>query len=474
MAKALEFLEFSLKYNSVQVLSKISFELEKGETLAVCGNAGSGKDYLVRAILRMYDREKKIYGEVRVNEIKLKLLPEADMRYVRMMDIGVLPTTIKAPRHFTVKNYLCAPFGESLKKSKNDILLDAKGIMNLMGIKNPDALMSKKMSSLKPGELRSVIYSAALSTDPSLVISTGPDGDLPPHEAEELYNLIIKICKIKNSGFLLITSDISLAAKYCSKTVVLDNGSVAEISDKNNFTSPAARLLTKAANNASGSLSKHGETSVLNFSHLQLKKGYGKLNFELCEGEILGVYTLSGSTFRTMSSKKVIQNSVVKHNEPSDINFLITNNRPKDLLPGHKRVFELMNEQFCRSGLEYKTRRAQMSERILGICKLGDDILDMYASEIDDFTAMKLMTAFSAASRIPLVICEFDKFMGRAEQYEIGDILSNLSKDEGTSALILSSERGILSALCHNVIDSHLGDTVKIPNPNVLEEEPKQ
>jgi len=176
----LEVKNLSVRYGEQSILENISFDLEKGDTLAIIGPNGSGKTTLLRAIL----------GATRyAGEIKISAGTE----------IGYVPQKIDLERDLpiTVKEFLALR-----SRAESEGLLQAVDLA-------PDFL-KKRIGELSAGELQRVLIAWAISGHPDLLLFDEPTASVDVAGQKTVYELLHKLQDERNLALILI-SHFSLA-----------------------------------------------------------------------------------------------------------------------------------------------------------------------------------------------------------------------------------------------------------------------
>src|SRR5947208_1248746 len=78
-------------FGPAEAVRGVSFAIDAGETMVLLGESGSGKSVTARSILRLYGRNARVEGAVRLGDLDLMSLPDKAMRGVRGRRIGLVP-----------------------------------------------------------------------------------------------------------------------------------------------------------------------------------------------------------------------------------------------------------------------------------------------------------------------------------------------------------------------------------------------
>ena len=188
----LEVKNLSVRYGEQSILENISFDLEKGDTLAIIGPNGSGKTTLLRAIL----------GATRyTGEIKISAGTE----------IGYVPQKIDLERDLpiTVKEFLALR-----SRAESEGLLQAVDLA-------PDFL-KKRIGELSAGELQRVLIAWAISAHPDLLLFDEPTASVDVAGQKTVYELLHKLQDERNLALILISHDLTVVYRYAQKVLCLN------------------------------------------------------------------------------------------------------------------------------------------------------------------------------------------------------------------------------------------------------------
>jgi len=442
MHKSLLLEDLHLRIGGRQIFSEVNLEATKGEIISVCGTSASNIRYFVNLLTRTYAAPYTVTGKLIVDNAEIERLTDEEMRFARMMNIAVLPTAAEgASLRMSVQKYITLPYKESVKKSTHEIITDAKRIMQLLGITDPERVMHKPMRALHIKDLRAVLYAAALSTDPAVAIAFTDAPDMSPHEADELYTLLIKVCKIKNITLLLLTSDIHFARRYGEQVFIARHDRIFPLEGAAH---PYLHFLESAAEMRALSLPENGESVRLTAANAVPARGMQSLDFVLHSGEMLafacknGISVFSGK--RSLVSGSLLMDGVsIKKN--------------KNYQSGVMPIFAAMpcppagtaDEVVCA----YTVRPSQRlgTAQIYTSIGLPADYGKTPIEKKNIFETLRLGIACAAAAEAKIILLsDIDLLPSLADRYEILTLLSAVCNHTGAAALVFSNSTDVLHA----------------------------
>ncbi|PKN88820.1 MAG: ABC transporter ATP-binding protein [Deltaproteobacteria bacterium HGW-Deltaproteobacteria-1] len=197
--------DLTFRYNGIDVISNISFAVEKGTYLGIVGPNGSGKSTLIKNILGILRPEK--------GRVELFGRPLSDFR--QWGKIGYLPQRLNALNtHFpgTVKEIVQM----GLTQKGADALNCA---LDMMAIGH---LASRLIGELSYGEQQRAMLARALIRKPELLIFDEPTTALDPETRELFYSLTGNMSQQEGTTVILVTHDIGVIGQYAHNLLYLD------------------------------------------------------------------------------------------------------------------------------------------------------------------------------------------------------------------------------------------------------------
>src|SRR6202166_2220577 len=299
-------------------VDRVSFDIVKGECLALVGESGSGKSVTALSILKLlpYPAAGHPSGEIRFKSRDLLSLSERDIRQVRGDDITIVfqePMTSLNPLH-------------TIEKQIGEILLLHRGltgaparartleVLTQVGIPDPQSRLNSYPHQLSGGQRQRVMIAMALANEPDLLIADEPTTALDVTVQAQIIALLKEIQARLSMSLLFITHDLGIVRKIAQRVCVMKDGKIVEHGAVERvFTAPEhpyTRALLAAEPKPDPALPQPDAPMVLETTDLKvwfpIKRGFMRktighikavdgVSVALRKGETLGVVGESGS-----------------------------------------------------------------------------------------------------------------------------------------------------------------------------------
>jgi len=212
----------SVKLGRREILKDISFEIEKGSSVVIIGQSGSGKTVLIKTILgiiKSYKGEIYIFGEniSKISEERLKKIREK---------IGMVFQNSALFDSLNVWRNVGFYYLYHTDKKEEEIKSMAIEILKKLDLdENVADMMPEELSG---GMKKRVSIARCLISQPEILFYDEPTTGLDPITSENLTELIKKIHKDFNTTDITVTHDVKLASKIGERLILIDNGRIIE------------------------------------------------------------------------------------------------------------------------------------------------------------------------------------------------------------------------------------------------------
>lgn len=237
---------FTISQGVVKAVDDVSFELDYGEALGLVGESGSGKTTSALSISKLLPKEGKVYGgEILLEGNDLAKLSEKEIQKYRWNDVSIV---------FQGAMNALNPVMKIGKQIAEAIILhqglDEKAAYERAGQLLELVEISKDRVNNYPHEFsggmkQRVMIAMALACDPKVIIGDEPTTALDVMVQAQILNLIKKLRKELNMGFILITHDLSILAETCDNIAIMYAGKIAEIGNIDDIFEETSHPYTK-------------------------------------------------------------------------------------------------------------------------------------------------------------------------------------------------------------------------------------
>src|ERR1700754_3921413 len=213
-------------------VDRISFQIKRGECVALVGESGSGKSVSALSILKLlpYPTASHPSGSIRFKGQELLNLPEREMRGIRGNDSSIIserPLPSLNPLH-TIE----AQIGEilSLHSGIGGAAARARTLelLTQVGIPDPETRLKSYPHKLSGGQRQRVMIAMALANEPDLLIADEPTTALDVTVQAQILALLAEIRARLGMSMLFITHDLGIVRRIADVVCVMNGGKIVE------------------------------------------------------------------------------------------------------------------------------------------------------------------------------------------------------------------------------------------------------
>jgi len=482
-------------------VDKVSFSINKGETLALVGESGSGKSVSALSILKLlpYPSASHPSGSITFKGAELLDADERDLMKVRGNDITMIfqePMTSLNPLH-TVERQI----GEILELHQNLKGEAARArIVDLLakvGIRDPETRLLDYPHQLSGGQRQRVMIAMALANNPDLLIADEPTTALDVTVQAQILKLLKELQAEFGMAMLLITHDLGIVRHMADKVVVMQRGKAVEQGDaKEIFANPQhayTKLLLTAEPKGAPPPSDPSAPVVMETKNLKvwfpIKRGFFRktvghikavdgVDATVRQGQTLGVVGESGSGKTTLGLAllRLIRSegpivymgkSIDGYNtammRPLRKEMQIVFQDPFGSLSPRLSIQQIVEEGLTVLGrnLGYEERR-EIVARALTEVGLDPATMDRYPHEFSGGQRQRIAIARALALEPKFIMLdEPTSALDMSVQAQIVDLLRALQAKHDLAYLFISHDLKVVRALANEVIVMRNGVTVE-------------
>ena len=235
--------EFSTRRGVVRAVQHVDISIAKGETVGIVGESGSGKSVTSFAVMRILDRAGRIaQGAVHFSGLDLIAASEDQMRELRGREISMVFQNPRAALNpiRKVGHQIEDVLRQHSQVNSAELADKAVEMLDRVRIARPRERYHAYPFELSGGMCQRVVIALALACRPRLLIADEPTTGLDVTTQKTVMDLIVELTRQQGMSTILITHDLGLAAMYCDRVVVMEQGNVVEsAASAAIFTSPA-------------------------------------------------------------------------------------------------------------------------------------------------------------------------------------------------------------------------------------------
>jgi peptide/nickel transport system ATP-binding protein len=252
-----------LRIERVPVLHDVSFQLARGEIVALVGESGSGKSTVARILARLVTPSG---GSVRLDGVDVRAgerRPTLDYRR-RVQMVFQDPYGSLNPAH-TVEHHLRRPL-ELHRRGSGSEPGRIHELLAAVGLTPPDVMAARRPHELSGGQRQRVAIARALAVEPDVLIADEPTSMLDVSLRVDVLNLLGRLRDQQRLAVLFITHDLASARYLADRVLVLHGGTVVEEGPVESVVAspahPYTRRLLAAAPDPGRSRSVQAEASI--------------------------------------------------------------------------------------------------------------------------------------------------------------------------------------------------------------------
>jgi microcin C transport system ATP-binding protein len=476
------------------LLEDLNVHLQAGDTLAIVGESGSGKTMSCLAMMGLLPEKLKTSGRVFIdskNILEMDKKAQINLRGHQIAMIFQEPSTALNPLH-RVEKIVGEHFilqGWSKTKVQQQVIQLLKDV----GITHPEQILKRYPHELSGGQKQRIMIASALSLQPKILIADEPTTALDVILQLQILELLKSLQTKYDMALILISHDLNLVRRYADELIVLQKGKVVEQGELQQiFENPESVYTQQLLEHDLGfAYPFQSSQKILTVQQLNIKypirSGFfnriqayttaiENVNFELAQGEALGIVGESGSG---KSSLALALLRLIKSNGKiifleQDLNHLEQKALRKfrsDLQIVFQDPFASLNPrmtigQIIGEGLKVKAvadkEIKQHVESALVKVELNENFQHRYPHELSGGQRQRVALARALVVQPKLLILdEPTSALDRTTQKAIIKLLRRLQQTEHLSYIFISHDLNVVKALCHKVMVLRQGQVVE-------------
>ena len=227
----------------VRAVAGVSFDINKGETVAVVGESGCGKSTLAKGVMQLVETKM---GRVVLDGVELSSLKGEQLRQVRPKIQMIFQDSVASlDPHMTVRALVEQPMKVWHKGDADDRRGKVDELLRSVNL-DPEVVGNRKPTEFSGGQCQRVSIARALSLEPKLLVCDEPVSSLDVSIQSQILNIIQNMKKRYGLSLLFISHDLSVVRAISDRVIVMYLGKICEVSTPQKIVSSPAHHYTRA------------------------------------------------------------------------------------------------------------------------------------------------------------------------------------------------------------------------------------
>ena len=483
--------DFHTAQGTVHAVRNVSFHLERGETLAILGESGSGKSVSANAIMDLIDVPpgEISSGEVYFDGLNLLQASHEERRQINGNRIAMIfqdPLSHLNPVYsigWQIEEMMTA-HGTARSKARARTL----ELLIRVGIPEAETKIDAYPHQFSGGQRQRIMIAMALALKPDILIADEPTTALDVTVQAQILALLEELQEETGMGLLLITHDLGVVAEVADRVVVMNAGEIVETGTASQIYSNAAHPYTKkliAAVPGTGEMAHPLESTKPLLEVNSLAKHYGDFvavegaSFTVLPGETVAIVGESGSGKSTLA-KTLLRLEEATAGEALYMGRDLVTISPRELFDLRREVqmifqdptqslnprmsiFDIIAEAFViHPEILPKAKRRERVAELLSHVGLEPGHMQRYPHQFSGGQRQRIAIARALALEPKLIICdEAVSALDVSIQAQVIKLLAGLQDEFGLSFMFIAHDLPLVRDFAHRVVVMQAGRIVE-------------
>jgi len=492
---------FTTNDGIVDAVKDVSFDLLKGETLAIVGESGSGKSVSTNALMQLLPNNAIVHSQSSIEFENEELLDKSEktMQGIRGDRIGMIfqePMTSLNPFMrvgIQVAEAIMCHRSVTRSQAKQKVL----DLFDLVHLPNPQQAYTKYPHEFSGGQLQRIMIAMALINEPDILIADEPTTALDVTVQAEVLNLIKEIQAKMGMSILFITHDLGVVKHLADRVIVMCKGDVVEKGQCDELFAQPKHEYTQMLINSIPSGSKdpieEDAPALLKADDIRVKflikshflpnrnqyfEAVKGISLELKQGETLGIVGESGSGKSTLGRALIGLLPSTGHIEfkGQDISQLSDKQRfelkkdiqmvfqdPYGSLSPRMTVGDIITEALTVHQPQLtRSERMARARKALEEVRLDPHSINRYPHEFSGGQRQRIAIARALILEPSFILLdEPTSALDRSVQLTVIDLLKDLQKRHNIGFLFISHDLSVVKALSDRVLVMQKGEVME-------------
>ncbi|WCK15555.1 ABC transporter ATP-binding protein [Agrobacterium tumefaciens] len=496
--------EFHTAGGVVHAVKDVSYHIDRGETLAILGESGSGKSVSSSAIMNLIDMPpgRISGGQIFLDGKDLLTMPAEARREINGRRIAMIfqdPLSHLNPVYTVGWQIREAMTTHGMDRVKSEA--EARRLVARVGIPDPDGALKKYPHEFSGGQRQRVMIAMALALRPDLLIADEPTTALDVTVQAEVLALLKELQRETGMAVLIITHDLGVVAEIADRVVVMEKGVLVEAGTVRevyrNPKHPYTRKLISAAPGR-GEMHEPNATGEPLLRVRDVRKRYGAfdalkgVSFDLMAGETIAVVGESGS------GKSTLARILLRLDEPDagsaewkgrdlfklspaelfalrrDLQMVFQD--PTQSLNPRMTVFQLVSEAWViHPDILPKAKWRERVAELLHQVGLSPEHMRRYPHQFSGGQRQRIAIARALALEPKLIICdEAVSALDVSVQAQVVALLDKLRREMGLSFIFIAHDLPVVRDFADHVMVMQRGEVVEFGTVRQVFEAPRE
>ncbi|SMO83476.1 ABC transporter ATP-binding protein [Paracoccus laeviglucosivorans] len=497
--------EFHTVAGTVKAVQNVSWHLDRGETLAILGESGSGKSVSASAVMNLIDMPpgKITSGTILLNGRDMLSMTAEERRRVNGAKIAMIfqdPLAHLNPVYtvgWQIAEMVTTHGGARAKADAR-----ALELLRRVGVPEPEVAMRKYPHQFSGGQRQRLMIAMALACKPDILIADEPTTALDVTVQAQVLELLQELQQETGMGLLLITHDLGVVAEIADRVVVMNGGCIVETGDAAavyaNPQHPYTRKLIDAAPGKGAMPEERDRSGQPLLLAQNLQKHYGGfhalkgVNLTIMPGETVAVVGESGS------GKSTLARAILRLDDPDagrvmyqgrdlmamtprelfgcrrDLQMVFQD--PTQSLNPRMTVYQLISEAWVIHPeiLPKNQWRDRVAELLVKV-GLRADMAGRYPHQFSGGQRQRIAIARALAMEPKLIVCdEAVSALDVSIQAQVIELLDGLRREFGLSYLFIAHDLPVVRDFADRVIVMKAGQIVEEGSVRQIFEDPRE
>lgn len=496
---------FHTAHGTVRAVRNVSWHLDRGETLAILGESGSGKSVSASAIMDLIDIPpgQIASGEILFNGMNVLKMGAEDRREINGRKIAMIfqdPLSHLNPV-YTVGwqiSEMMTTHGMSSEKARSTTM----ELMHRVGIPDAETKIDAYPHQFSGGQRQRLMIAMALALKPDILIADEPTTALDVTVQAQILALLEELQQETGMGMLLITHDLGVVAEVADRVVVMNSGEIVETGSASDVYHNPVHPYTKqliAAVPGTGEIAEPLDTSIAPILEVNgLTKHFGEfvaldgVGMTVLPGETVAIVGESGSGKSTCAKlllrlEEATAGEALYHGRdlvtmPDAELFALRREvqmifqDPTQSLNPRMSIYDIISEGFViHPEILPKAQWRDRVQELLQQVGLQAEHMHRYPHQFSGGQRQRIAIARALALEPKLIICdEVVSALDVSIQAQVIELLSGLQEKLGLSYIFIAHDLPLVRDFAHRVVVMQAGKVVEQGPVAQIFENPQQ